>query len=178
LGSTPAAPPGFGVQAETELFGGFDGSDIGSGFLLTHRASVLVGSGLCEHTSEFDLAGVGRLALDFAAAIFGLGLHDRYGRAIHFDVEEGHCGSAHLGQFQLLGAANRGLLASFDIVADGLAWRSTALAVTSIPASNSSCSRPCSKLVSLPTTAILRRTPGEYAVPTTSSSASRGLCPW
>ena len=57
------------------------------------------------------------------------------------------------------------------------AWRSTDLAVTSRPAKTSSCSRPCSKEVSLPTSAIMRRTPGEQAAPAMSSSRSRGLCP-
>ena len=34
-----------------------------------------------------------------------------------------------------------------------------------------------SKEVSLPARAIMRRTPGEHSVPSTSSSRSRGLCP-
>jgi hypothetical protein len=41
----------------------------------------------------------------------------------------------------------------------------TALVVAFKPASNSSSSRPCSKLVSLPATAIMRRKPGEYSPP-------------
>src|SRR5437899_11348545 len=50
------------------------------------------------------------------------------------------------------------------------AWRSTALVVTCNPASASSCSRPCAKLPLLPTSASMRRTPGE--------NSSLGLCPW
>ena len=49
--------------------------------------------------------------------------------------------------------------------------------VTSRPANTRSCSRPPSNDDSLPTSAIMRRTPGEYCVSATSSSRSKGNCP-
>jgi hypothetical protein len=53
--------------------------------------------------------------------------------------------------------------------------RSTALAVTSSPANRSICSRPrWNEEHSLPTSASIRRTPGEHCVSSTSSAASLG----
>ena len=57
------------------------------------------------------------------------------------------------------------------------AVRSTALVVTSRSARSFSCWRPCSKGASWPTTACMRRTPGEDSVLTMSSSTSAGNCP-
>jgi hypothetical protein len=57
------------------------------------------------------------------------------------------------------------------------ACRSTALVVTFKPAKSSSCWRPCSKLVSLPTTAIMRRTAGEYSVLDVPFGIARALSP-
>src|ERR1039458_873965 len=97
VGPTPAAPPSFVVQLEAELLGVLDGSNIRSGLLVTHRAAVPVGGGLREHAAEFDLARVRRLAVHSARATFGLGLYHRNTRAVHFDIENGHGGSANLG---------------------------------------------------------------------------------
>src|SRR5271165_2887455 len=96
LGSTPTTPPSFVVQPQTKLLSGLDSSHVGSGLLLTHRAAVPVSGGLREHATQFDLAGVRRLALHFARPILGLGLYHRYTSAIHFDVEDRYGGSADL----------------------------------------------------------------------------------
>ena len=44
----PAAPPGCGVPAQTKLLRRLDGGDAGSGLLIAHGSTRLVGVGVCE----------------------------------------------------------------------------------------------------------------------------------
>src|SRR5579863_8934073 len=58
LGSAPAPPPGFGVHAETKLFGGLNGAHIGSGILVAHGPPFRIGGGLSEAATQLDFARV------------------------------------------------------------------------------------------------------------------------
>src|ERR1035438_2623843 len=40
LGPAPATPPGFGIESETEGFGGLDGGNVGCGALIAHGPSL------------------------------------------------------------------------------------------------------------------------------------------
>src|SRR5258706_9771261 len=62
----PAAFPGFGIDAGAERLGGFDCADISRGGLVSHRPAFLIGRGLREDASQFDLAGARRLSLSSA----------------------------------------------------------------------------------------------------------------
>src|ERR1035438_566492 len=113
----------------------------------------------------------------FANAALGFRLHNRYTGSIHLRIEDGNRLAHHDGQAQLQGTLNLPLFASDDIGSDCLdpvgsrigqltqdkvslvlrQWsvRSTALAVTSRPASSSICHLPWSNGASEPTSASI-----------------------
>lgn len=67
LGAHATPANGFLINAHAKERARFDGSDIGGGVGIAHRAAFLVGAGLGEYATEFDLAG-------FGVAICGLAL--------------------------------------------------------------------------------------------------------
>jgi hypothetical protein len=92
-----------------------------------------------EDTPQFDLSGACRLPLGSAGAPFQLGVHHRQLGAIHFDDQHGNGSAQDVGKLQLHDAMSLGLFPFDDIGADGFGGRSTALVVTSRPASRCSC---------------------------------------
>src|SRR5437867_12347514 len=75
-GPLPTSAPSLGIDAEAELFGGFDGSHIGGGFRVADGPAFLVHGGLREHAAEFALACAGALSLDPARPSLRFGGHD------------------------------------------------------------------------------------------------------
>src|SRR6266700_4061809 len=63
-GPLPASAPSLRIDAEAELFGGFDGSHVGGGVRVADSPAVLIHHGLREHAAELVLAGAGALPLD------------------------------------------------------------------------------------------------------------------
>src|SRR5882672_8792120 len=59
----PATPPGFGIESETEGFGGFDGGDVGSRVFITHGPTLLIGRGLGKDAAQLHFARVRWLAV-------------------------------------------------------------------------------------------------------------------
>src|ERR1035438_6351391 len=158
IGAAPAALPGFGIETATELLSRFNRSGVGSRSFITQGPSLLVNSGLCEHRAQFYLAGMGRCVAVLSLPPLGFSAHYRHARAIHLDIQNRNARAGHDGQIELEGAACSHFALASPIVS---ACRSTAFRVTARPASSSNCVRPRSNEVSLPTTAIMRRTPGE-----------------
>jgi hypothetical protein len=74
-------------------------------------------------------------------------------------------------------AASLFVFACRDILSNGPGGTFHRLAVTSRPASNFTCARPCPKGAACRTSAFIRRTPGENSVFSMSNSASAGNCP-
>src|ERR1700686_3674699 len=63
-GPLPTSAPSLRIDAEAELFGGFDGSYVGGGVRVSDGPAFLVHGGLREHAAEFALACAGELPLD------------------------------------------------------------------------------------------------------------------
>src|SRR6266498_4047305 len=63
LGPLPSSAPSFAIDAVAELFGGFDGTHVGSGIRVADGPSFVVHRRLSEHATEFALAGTSTLAL-------------------------------------------------------------------------------------------------------------------
>src|ERR1022692_3631232 len=75
-GPLPASAPSLRIDAEAELFGGFDGCYVGGGVRVADGPAFLVHGGLREHAAEFALAGAGALSLNPARPSLGFGGHD------------------------------------------------------------------------------------------------------
>ena len=73
-GPLPTSAPSLRIEAEAELFGGFDGSYIGGGIRFADGPAFLVHGGLREHAAELALACSGALSLDTAAEYAGTGV--------------------------------------------------------------------------------------------------------
>src|ERR1035438_5344489 len=71
-GPLPASAPSLRIDAEAELFGGFDGSYVGGRVRVADRPAFVVHGGLREHGAEFALACAGALSLDPAHPSLGL----------------------------------------------------------------------------------------------------------
>src|ERR1039457_1278787 len=82
-GPLPASAPSLRIDAEAELFGGFDGGYVGGGARISDGPAFRVHSGLREHAAELALACTGALSLDPARPSFGFGSHDGYLDAVH-----------------------------------------------------------------------------------------------
>src|SRR5438132_7493617 len=82
-GPFPASAPSLGIDAETELFGSFDGAYVGSGVSVADGPALRVHGGLREHAAQFAFACAGALSLDPAGSSFGFGGHDGNLNAIH-----------------------------------------------------------------------------------------------
>src|SRR6266852_8338498 len=74
-GPLPSSAPGLGIDAEAELFGGFDGSYVGGGVRVADGPAFRVHCGLYEHATQLALAGAGALSLDPTHASLGFGGH-------------------------------------------------------------------------------------------------------
>src|SRR2546425_883849 len=74
-GPLPASAPGLRVDAEAELFGGFDGSYVGGGVRVADGPAFRVHCGLYEHATQLALARAGGLSLDSTHASLGFGGH-------------------------------------------------------------------------------------------------------
>ena len=135
------------------------------------RARPGGGRGLREDASQLDFA-FPRHRVDLAAAPHGRRGRDRNADAVLLDVERGDrlapCDS-HRAAFRRSDSARAATSAPI-----ASPRRSTALTLTSPPAKPSSNARPRAKDASPPTTASIRRTPGQHCVPSMSSSRSSG----
>src|SRR5271163_4522583 len=72
LGPSPATPPGFGIESETEGFGGLDGGDVGCGVLIAHGPALGVGRSLGENATQFHFPCACWLAVHLTGASLGL----------------------------------------------------------------------------------------------------------
>src|ERR1700730_748929 len=72
-GPLPTSAPSLRIDAEAELFGGFDSSYVGGGVRVSDGPAFLVHRGLREHAAEFALACAGALPLDPARPSLGFG---------------------------------------------------------------------------------------------------------
>src|ERR1700674_5942637 len=72
-GPLPTSAPSLRIDAEAELFGGFDGSYVGGGVGVADGPAFLVHGGLREHAAELSLACAGAMSLDPAGAALGFG---------------------------------------------------------------------------------------------------------
>ena len=99
----PREVVGFQVQQVPKfLVGGGEGAQFSHQGCDAPRLELLQPWG--DPTSQLDLAGACRLALDFADAPFRLGLHHRHPAAIHLEVDHGDPGTQdlrHLHGFQI-----------------------------------------------------------------------------
>src|ERR1700732_5349728 len=82
-GPLPTSAPSLRIDAETELFGGFDGSYVGGGVQVADGPALRIHLGLREHAAEFALACAGALSLDPSGPSLGLGGHDGNLDAVH-----------------------------------------------------------------------------------------------
>src|SRR6266566_1516537 len=82
-GPLPTSAPSLGIDAEAELFGGFDGTHIGGRLQVADGPAFLVHGGLREHAAELALACAGTLSLDPARSSLGFGGHDGDLDAVH-----------------------------------------------------------------------------------------------
>jgi hypothetical protein len=106
-----------------------------------YRPPIVIDAALGEHAAEFDLRGARRLALGFAATACRFRLLCRGARAIHFDLEDRHGESIRPQAVPVawrIAACSRWAMSA----PMASAWRSTALVMTSKPASSWSCVQP------------------------------------
>src|ERR1017187_9669239 len=82
-GPLPTSAPSLRIDAEAELFGGFDGAYVAGGVRVADRPAFLVHGGLREHAAELALAGAGALSLDPARPSHSFGGHDGNLDAVH-----------------------------------------------------------------------------------------------
>ena len=116
-GPLPTSAPGFGIDVQSKLLGGFDGPSVGGGVRITN-GSALVDRGLCEHTTEFAFSRTGALALDFADAALRFGGDNRHYCTIHEHI---HFGNGLFGSHredQLFGPIHLLPFSLFDVGSD------------------------------------------------------------
>src|ERR1019366_4777716 len=77
-GPLPTSAPSLRIDAEAELFGGFDGAYVAGGVRVADRPAFLVHGGLREHAAELALAGAG--APSISTYIFGIFFFETTGR--------------------------------------------------------------------------------------------------
>jgi hypothetical protein len=112
---TPASFPCFSIHAFAELYCGFDSPGIGGGISITNGEAIRIPSGLREHTSQLDLAGMRGLADDLALSTQRLFLHHGDSGPIHLHIQDGNGLASDDWQIQLQGFLDLGLFALDDI---------------------------------------------------------------
>jgi len=127
------------------------------------RVAVLIDGGLREHTAEFGFPRMRWLAVDFTLPPLGLGSHHRHSGAVELDIEHGNRGPRGMGRSNCRARFIACCWQAPISAPIASAVRSTALVVTSNPASSFICSRPWSKGASC------RLWPASGARPATSS---------
>src|SRR6266496_5512921 len=103
-GPLPASAPSLRIDAEAELFGGFDGSCVSGGVRVADWPAFRVHGGLGEHTAEFALAGAGALSLDPARPSLGFGGNDGNLDTVHQHIHFRDILFGYHGQNELFGA--------------------------------------------------------------------------
>ena len=119
-GPLPTPAPSLGIDAEAELFGGFDGSHIGSGLQVADGPAFLIHGGLREHAAELALACAGALSLDPPRPSLGFGGHDGDLDAVHQHIHFLNVLFANHGQDELFGATDFLLVVLGDLRANRL----------------------------------------------------------
>src|ERR1035438_3686258 len=176
-GPLSASAPSLRIDAEAELFSGFDGSYVAGGVRGADRPAFLVHGGLREHLPSLhsrvrarcpsilpvrpsvSAATTGTWTPSISTYIFGIFCLETTGKTSCL-ARPISCWSRWAISAPMASAA-----------------RSMALAVTSRPASSFIGSHPGANGISLPTTASMRLTPGEDSRPAMPSSVSAGYCP-
>src|SRR5258708_11304757 len=110
-GPLPTSAPGLGIDAEAELFGGFDGSYVGGGVRVADGPAVLIHSRLSEHASELALACAGALPLRPTRPSLGFSSHNGDLDAVHQHIHFRNILFRDYGQDELFGATNLLLVA-------------------------------------------------------------------
>ena len=177
-GPLPTSAPSLGIDAEAELFGGFDGSYVGGGVGVADGPAFLVHGGLREHAAELALACAGALSLDPAGASLGFGGHDRNLDAVHQHIHFRNVLFANHWQDELFSATDFLLVLLGDLRANGLGGAFDGFGGDVQTGEQFIGSHPGAKGIPLPPTASMRLTPGEDSRPATPSSASAGCCPF
>src|SRR5260370_38501052 len=77
LGPLPSSAPGFAIDAEAELLGGFDGTCVGGGAGGADGPSFGIDGGLGEHAPEFTPPLTGALATRSSGPSLGFCRHPR-----------------------------------------------------------------------------------------------------
>src|SRR5260370_40989417 len=77
LGPLPSSAPGFAIDAEAELLGGFDGTCVGGGAGVADGPSFVIDGGLGKHAPEVTLPPTGALALGSSRPAFRFSRHHR-----------------------------------------------------------------------------------------------------
>src|ERR1700730_17585713 len=86
-GPFPTSTPSLRIEAEAELFGGFNGSYVGGGVRFADGPASLVHGGLREHAAELALTCAVALPLDPARPPLGLGGHHTNLDAVHQHIQ-------------------------------------------------------------------------------------------
>src|SRR5580658_1576591 len=120
LGPLPSSAPGFAIEAEAELFGGFDGAHIGGGIGVAEGPSFVVHGSLSEYAAEFTLARMGTLAFRPSAPSFGFSANHGDLDTVHQHIHFLNVLFGNQGQDQLFSASDFPLVPLSDLRADGL----------------------------------------------------------
>jgi len=89
-----AAPDGLGINTGAEALRRFDRPQVGGGFLIPYRLSLLLHLRLGEYTPELGLPRLGLAGLVFALVSFGLPPHHRHPARIDRHLQLGYPGLA------------------------------------------------------------------------------------
>ena len=90
FGATPAAIPGFEVNALAKLAGRLHRAGIGGGVRIAEGIAFLIPSRLGKHAAQFDLARVGGLSIHFAGAALRLFFDHGDSGGIHLHLQDGN----------------------------------------------------------------------------------------
>src|SRR5438105_3033506 len=106
------------MDAAREFLSGLDGAGIGGGRLVADWTVLSIDADRSEYTSQFDFAGVGRLAFNFADPALGL-LPDYWDAgAVDFHVNDGDRRTEWNRQIELEAAKDFGLFEPYNLGAD------------------------------------------------------------
>lgn len=119
-GPLPTSAPSLAVDAEAELFGGFDSSHIGCGIRVADGSSIFIYDGLGEYAAGLALACAGALSLDSAGPALAFGGNDGDLDAVHQHIHLRNVLPGNNRQNELFGATDFPLVPPADLRANTL----------------------------------------------------------
>ena len=120
LRATPAAVPGFQIDAFTEFLGGLYSARVRGRVGIADSIALFVPGGLSENAAQLDFTRMRRFAVCPAFTPFDLFLDHRHPRSVHLYIQDGSRLAYDDRQIQLNGALDLALLAPGDIGANRL----------------------------------------------------------